>query len=194
MQSTSDTSDRGTNHLANGQPQPTKVTNGVHNNSHTDQSPRYLSAAAIKLLQENHEQKHHSNLNYILQIVRVRDLLEGKTPTAGAGAAAAGRARAARDGRDHREIAAAEPAVLGEPRRAPPGSHGGNRWLRAALHPPKRPPSPWACCQALGCRLSTGATSPISHASEAQADPHAVVRYRDDLVVVGVLATLCAQA
>ena len=69
MQSTSDAS-----HQSN--LNPTMIKNGA------GEEPSHLTMAAIKHLQDSSEKKHHTNLDYILQIVRMRDLVEGKASAA----------------------------------------------------------------------------------------------------------------
>jgi hypothetical protein len=63
MQSTSDTSNQSAAH--------TKVD-----------EPRKLTTRAIKYLQDSHETKHHFNLDYVLQITRIREINEGKNGAA----------------------------------------------------------------------------------------------------------------
>ena len=46
------------------------------------EEPSHLTTAAIKHLQDSSEKKHHTNLDYFLQIVRIRDLGENKATTA----------------------------------------------------------------------------------------------------------------
>ena len=48
---------------------------------HEDE-PRMLTTAAIKHLLDSADQKHHNNINLVLQITRVRDLNQEKVPSA----------------------------------------------------------------------------------------------------------------
>ena len=88
MQSTSDASHQ-SNH-----------NNSIKNGS--TEEPSHLTRAAIKSLQDSQEKKHHTNLNYILQIVRIRDLMadgkaSAKSSTSASGANGAAGATTASD-------------------------------------------------------------------------------------------------
>ena len=76
MHSTSDTSNQSLTLANGGKAGASKGTkNQEHDSEMAQGTPKKLSTAAIKQLQENHDQKHITDVNYILQITRIKDLL-----------------------------------------------------------------------------------------------------------------------
>ena len=72
MHSTSDTSNQSMTLANSGK---AGVKNQEHDSEMAQGTPKKLSTAAIKQLQESHDQKHITDVNYILQITRIKDLL-----------------------------------------------------------------------------------------------------------------------